>query len=222
MNHIEGHQNNNRPRVFRMKKIIPSLLFILTIFSANQILAQDQDQDQGTDMAPWAKSILQPLMGKPLQASFELINDQGFSLTYIDKYGLIFSWDASRPSDEQRGNWLEMATKSSFTISLWTCGPPDGSPETVMWEEKIRIAELRSNKNESQQIVESIRELTLLTSQITKVDGIAKSWQQPNGDKGTGIAWEGSKSEPSYRLNTWRKEDTGDTWITYRIGYSCS
>ena len=87
MNHIEGHQNNNRPRVFRMKKIILSLLFILTIFSANQILAQDQDQDQGTDMAPWAKSILQPLMGKPLQASFELINDQGFSLTYIDKYG---------------------------------------------------------------------------------------------------------------------------------------
>ena len=66
MNHIEGHQNNNRPRVFRMKKIILSLLFILTIFSANQILAQDQDQDQGTDMAPWAKSILQPLMGKPL------------------------------------------------------------------------------------------------------------------------------------------------------------
>ena len=91
-----------------------------------------------------------------------------------------------------------------------------------MWEEKIRIAELRSNKNESQQIVESIRELTLLTSQITKVDGIAKSWQQPNGDKGTGIAWKGSKSEPSYRLNTWRKEDTGDTWITYRIRYSCS
>ena len=37
------------------------MLFILTIFSANQILAQDQDQDQGTDLAPWAKSILQPL-----------------------------------------------------------------------------------------------------------------------------------------------------------------
>ena len=106
---------------------------------------------------------------------------------------------------------MAMATKLPFTISLWTCGPPDESPETAMWEEKIRVAELRSNKNESQQIVESIRELTVLTNQITEVDGVATSWQQPNGDKGTGIAWKGSKAEPSYTLNNWKKEETGGT-----------
>ena len=38
-----------------MEKIILSLLFILTIFSANQILAQDQDQDQGTDIGSYRK-----------------------------------------------------------------------------------------------------------------------------------------------------------------------
>ena len=183
-----------------------------------------QEQDKGTDLTPWVEIVAHPLIGKKLQDSLQLISDQGFALTHASLKNtgnfqvLVFSRSASYPTDEERNSWFQMATKSPLTITVWSCFGEGVSGTQKVWEERIGIIEVRSNKAEAVEIVEAIRELTLLTAQFADGDGTVETFQVPiSGDKGTTTNWTNKQTKLQYSLANWAKADSGEAWITYKI-----
>jgi len=177
-----------------------------------------QEQDKGTDLAPWVQVVLVPMLEQSLQSSLSLIYTQGMSMTTVQRSSLIFSLEAQRPSDEERNNLQAMSIRNPFTIRVNSCGTVDGAAETDMWDSKINNISIRSKRNSENLLSEGVRELTLLTnSDLTNVSGVADTFQTENGSKGTRIVWQDDINNRQYALVFWENFETGDVWITYHL-----
>ncbi len=188
-------------------------------FTTNSFSQEEtEDQPEGTNLTPWVKYLNDELIDVPLHDSTSLF-PEGMSIIYLEEgWGLLYSFNASRPSAEERGDFRKMKVLQNFSFSFITCGPEEEEETVEMWKKTIAQTTLHSEMSDTAELSESIRELVLFTNSLTNTKGTVDTWwDEETGSKGTGIKWADTISKREYSLSAWEAGDSDENWVTFHI-----